>query len=111
MGNSFVVTYPTVTSFVSAFGGASIFENPSAHYVFLPSTDSDNGWITTDGVVLERHSNQSLLARYNPDTGAELDSFVMDNHGDFRYGFSRNGERWVFYEGTTGKLHLLRTWW
>ena len=110
-GSSFAVRFPSVGDFTGAFSSSSIFEDSNALVVRLPLVNNNGGWMTRGGAILLRDEKSTRLTRYNPDTGAEVDSFTVNDRGDTRFGFSSDGQRWALYERETGKLHLLRTWW
>jgi len=110
-GSSFAVSFPSVGYFTSAFSSSSIFDATNALVVRLPLANYNGGWMTRGGAILLRDEKSTRLTRYNPDTGAEVDSFTVNDRGDTRFGFSSDGQRWALYERETGKLHLLRTWW
>jgi len=110
-GPSYIASFPSIASLLAAFGSSSIFEDPSAVIITIPSGDDQSGWLTRNGAIILTHENDTRLVRYESDSGKELDSFTLNDTEDTRFNFSPDGKKWLMYNGRTGKLHLLRTWW
>ncbi len=109
--SSFVMTFSSFATFLTAMQTAPILGNSGVSYVTLPSSDDESGWMTRGGAILLHHDNGTTLTLYDSDSGEELDSFPIDDSENSAYGFSPDGTKWLLYDGASGKLHLLRTWW
>lgn len=110
-GPTHIVSFQNTTDFISAFSSPNIFAYTGTTVVTIPSGDDQSGWLTRNGAIILTHDNQTRLVRYESDSGKELDSFVLNDTENTRFTFSPDGKKWLMYDGRTGKLHLLRTWW
>lgn len=115
-GTNAILTFPSVSIMENTYSQVpatypSLYDHPNVGHAVLPSSDDKSGWMTADGAILLHHDNGTSLTRYDGDSGEELDSCGIGDSDGSAYGFSPDGKRWLMYEGATGKLHLLRTWW
>jgi len=109
-GKSFIVSYPSIALFESA--ALALAEDADAVVVDIPpSDDSESGWLTRDGAIMLDHDRDTRLTRYDADSGDELDYYVLGDTEETRIAFAPEGDRWLLFDGLSGKLHLLRTWW
>ncbi len=106
---NYIVSYTGITAFNLA--SSPMLTDPNATVTLIPSGDDQSGWLTRNGAIILTHENDTRLVRYESDSGKELDSFKLNDTEDTRFTFSADGTKWLMYNGLTGKLHLLRTWW
>ena len=104
-----IISYTGITTF--DLNSGIILTDPNATVTLIPSGDDQSGWLTRNGAIILTHENDTRLVRYESDSGKELDSFTLNDTEDTRFNFSPDGKKWLMYNGRTGKLHLLRTWW
>jgi len=107
--DSYIVKFSGLSTFATATN--PIMTTPNATITTIPSGDDGSGWLTRNGAIILTHENDTRLVRYESDSGKELDSFKLNDTEDTRFTFSADGTKWLMYNGLTGKLHLLRTWW
>jgi len=108
-GQAYIIAYPGKTALAAAT--FPIMDDLNATVTLIPSGDDQSGWLTRNGAIILTHENDTRLVRYESDSGKELDSFKLNDTEDTRFTFSADGTKWLMYNGLTGKLHLLRTWW
>ncbi len=71
-------------------------------------------WLTRDGLIRRGNSNNGVTTyeRLDYATGAVLDSLALpDSSFNTSYWFDPSGSFFLFYDGSSGRLYRLRSWW
>jgi|GEM_PF-2564865 hypothetical protein len=110
-GTAFILNFSTPAAFTTAMTGTNVSDGAESQPFLPPSDDSESGWLTRDGAIVLNHDRDTRLTRYDADSGDELDYYVLDDTEETRIAFAPDGDRWLLFDGLSGKLHLLRTWW
>lgn len=92
-------------------GMTPLSTNPSVRVFRVRADYVDQGWITDGGIVLVLHGSESRIARFDPATGAELDSIRLDTEWMQGASFEDSGEFWYYYDRGSGYVKKLRAWW
>jgi len=73
----------------------------------------NNAWATADGAVARESDNSGhiILKLYRFGAAGASDEYSLRENGDMQMSFEPSGRYWFLYEGTTGRLYKLRTWW
>ncbi len=108
-----VLTFPSILDFMNSFYApwTHILEYTNLIRAPVPSGDDESGWLVPGAAIVLRHDNETRLTRYDAESGKELDSYILRDSEDTRISFSPDGKKWLLYDGRSGRLHLLRTWW
>lgn len=108
----YIVQYADRAAFDAGF--ASSYATSNAVTLNLDVSPLDRSlWLTSDGIVaLRTDSGPTRLVRYSFATGKELDSqsFNVSTENAF-LSFEPEGRYYYRYDGLSGRLYKLRTWW
>jgi len=118
-------TFNDFPTFASAMAAASpdLLGTVGAASTSSIGVDSSNGsvyggsgvdaWITENGVVsLTRGNGNNLgFSRYPLGTGGQIDGYSMSNNQNALFYFETSGKYWYYFDGGSGRLYRLRTWW
>lgn len=105
------LSFASPSALLAAYGYASLDQAPMEK-ITLPYLSSDGGWATRDGLISIVHDRDSKLVRYSYSAGTEIDSIRLDStSGDRLFYFEPGGYYRLMFDGESGMLHLLRTWW
>lgn len=107
----FIVEYAAPSDFES--GMASYATATATRTTSLSNVDNENIWLTVDGIVaFKTDSGSSRIVRYEYGSGDELDSLSLNVSTESAFiSFEPNGRYWYRYDGISGMLYKLRTWW
>ncbi|MBN1243164.1 MAG: hypothetical protein JXA15_10730 [Spirochaetales bacterium] len=82
---------------------------------YWPSRDDSAAWLTRDGFIrldYDYDDDSKALVRQALDgSGAELDTFRIEDTEDQRFFFDPDGRHWYVFDRWYGRLYLLETWW
>jgi hypothetical protein len=67
-------------------------------------------WLTHDGVIGFDRSNRRLIF-YDINNLSQENSTLSISQDFIPLGFSEDGESWLAFDKTNGKIYRLRSWW
>ncbi len=109
--NLFLMRFPSVSAFHTAIVTSPVQNGQDLGYRIYSRPQDRRAWLTEAGVVLFESDRESRLVRYALDSGLELDSKTVEGEWMSGISFDPSGEFWYYYDGRTGRLMKLRTWW
>jgi hypothetical protein len=107
---------PSVAALRSAAASSawtSLFDDtnvPASYKGAAFSSEYGSAWITVDGPVTKKYSDNGISLTLKPFSGSET-SYAVENSGEASFTFDPSGRYWFMYRSKTGLIYKLRTWW